>query len=71
MKTSKHQGPVFSDTTVWPQGLGVRQPSVAFDHPRLPKRQRAGALQDADAHYLHDTQIRGADFVWPQTGILK
>src|SRR5438094_829967 len=32
-----------------PQGLGVRQSSGAFGQPRLPKRQRTGALQDADA----------------------
>src|SRR5690348_9978767 len=32
-----------------PQGFGVRQPSGAFDDPRLPKRQRAAAVQDAAA----------------------
>ena len=32
-----------------PTGLGVRPPSGAGEHPRLPKRQRAGALQDAAA----------------------
>jgi xanthine dehydrogenase accessory factor len=32
-----------------PQGLGVRQPSGAFESLPPPKRQRAGALQDAAA----------------------
>lgn len=30
-------------------GPGVRQRSVAFDHPGIPKRQSAGAVQDATA----------------------
>jgi DNA-binding response OmpR family regulator len=38
---------------VTPPGLGVRQPSGAFsDSTHAPKRQRAGALQDADAPTL-------------------
>ena len=41
--TSPHKPPAR------PTGLGVRQPSGAFGHPRLPKRPRAGALQDAGA----------------------
>jgi two-component system, OmpR family, alkaline phosphatase synthesis response regulator PhoP len=33
-----------------PQGLGVCQPSGAFEHPNpIPKRQGAGAVQDAVA----------------------
>ena len=42
-----------------PQGLGVRQSSGAFDSPRLPQRQRTGALQDAGAIQLGLFRFRG------------
>ena len=32
-----------------PKGLGVRQPSGAFDDMHDPKRRRAAAVQDASA----------------------
>jgi urease accessory protein len=36
-----------------PQGFGVRQPSAALNVADPQKRQRAGAVQDAAAHYEH------------------
>jgi len=54
-KGSPSRGPF-----VPPQGLGVRQSSGAFDHPRLPQRQRTGALQNAGATKLGFLRFGGA-----------
>jgi DNA-binding response OmpR family regulator len=44
---------------VTPPGLGVRLPSGAFnDSTYAPKRQRAGALQDADAPMFGSASLR-------------
>ena len=40
---------VTGETPRRPQGLGLRQPSAAFEAPRRSKRQRAAAVQDAAA----------------------
>ena len=49
-----------------PQGLGRRQPSAAFDQSRLPKRQRAAAIQDATAPDCTVWQL--ADSAFPTGG---
>jgi len=49
-----------------PQGLGVRQPSAAFEGSRLPERQRAAAVQDAGAPDFLVWQL--ADSAFPTGG---
>jgi radical SAM superfamily enzyme YgiQ (UPF0313 family) len=52
-----------------PTGLGVRQSSGAFDRSRPPERQRAGALQDADAPPI--TPGEGSWVAKPDEGLPK
>jgi len=49
-----------------PKGLGVRQPSGAFDDLRLPKRQRAAAVQDVDGRDFTIWQL--VDSAFPTGG---
>lgn len=44
-----------------PPGFGLCQSSGAFDYPRVPKRQRTGAVQDADASKFGLLRFRGAN----------